>query len=115
MRVEQRLGQLPFVRPARGYVGLHDEQRAGRPVLLRHRVDDHEHVVPVHELVDQVHRADAEVDELGLGRERVALEGGRDLHAEPVVGQEDVAHAGHEHPGHHAPSSRSGSTSSGEK
>src|SRR5205814_7817834 len=82
-----------------------DGQRAGRRPARR-RVHQDQQVAPVEEVVGQVYAADADVDDLHAGRQRAPGELPDHLDAEPVVAEEDVAHAGDQGPSH-------GSTSSG--
>ena len=115
MRVEHHLGQRVGRLVTGGELGLDDVERAGWSLLLRDRVDDHQDVVPLEELVDQVHRADPEVHDLDTVRQRRAAQGGGHLDPEAVVGQEDVADAGDQHAGHQVLAPVRGSTSSGAK
>ncbi len=52
-----------------GLVDLEQRDRPGR-LAVRRRVDQHQHVVAVEQLVGQVHPADAEVDQLDAVRQR---------------------------------------------
>ena len=72
-------------------------------------VDDQHEVVWLEQLVGEVQAANAEVGGARASRELPARERARDLGPEPVVAEEHVAHAGHEHV-HGARSTRSTSS-----
>ena len=76
-------------------VGLEDVQRARAPAVGQ-RVDEHQRVAAVEQVVGQVHAADAVVDD---PHSRVVGRAGHMAHhlgAEAVVAEEDVADAGHQ-------------------
>ena len=62
-----------------------------------------------------MHAADAVVDDLDAIRQRLTGEAAGDLAAEAVVGEEEVADAGHQHLVAHRSLAGSGSISSGPK
>src|SRR5215468_7776858 len=104
--------------------GFHLEHgdRAGLAAALR-GVDEHEHVAPVEQFVDQVNTADAEVGDLHAVWHRTLRQQPDHLHAEGVISLEDVADPGDQCPPRHrappgpgapgAPGLSHGSTSSG--
>ncbi len=61
------------------------------------RVDEHQHVELVEQVVGEVHAADAVVDDADAGGQRLGRQPGHDRRTEAVVGQEDVAEAGNQH------------------
>ena len=75
---------------------LEDRDGAGR-LPHRHGVDEHQGVVPVEQLVGQVHAADPEVGDPDTGWHLPTGQPVRHLDAEPVVTEEDVADAGDQH------------------
>ena len=86
-----------------------DAQRA-RSLAVCQCVDQHQRLVTVQKLICEMYAADPVVDDLHPVGQLLGREPLRNLDAEPVVAQEDVADAGDHDPGAHT-----GSTSSGRK
>ena len=79
-----------------------------RRLAVAERVDEDERPVAVEQPVGQVHARDADVGDLDPLRQIAPGEPTRDLDAEPVVGEEDVADTGDEYAVHGTTSISSG-------
>ena len=108
---QRRLGDLLELRL--------DEVEIARLAAAGCGIDDDDGVVALEQLVGEVDALDAEVGHHHALGQVLLGEATDDLAAESIVGEEDVAHAGHEHLLRHAstsgPLGARASTSSGEK